>query len=144
MCDGLVKQLGNYILNSLTDSLLSPEYFCEELSPACGDSEFEFYSAIPEVDRIIFKKIPSIESNDALNLVYKKIADNVKATKKPRKIVKAVHFTDAHVDTMYKIGSDNTCPDFLCCHHENGYPNDPTRRARQWGDFKCDIPSLTF
>ena len=60
MCDGLVKQVGNYILNTLSESLLSPEYFCEELSPACADSEFEFYSAIPDIDRIIFKKIPSI------------------------------------------------------------------------------------
>jgi hypothetical protein len=129
MCDGIVKQIGNYILNCVTDSLLLPEYFCEELAPACGDSEFEFFSATPYVDRILFTKIPSAQSNDALNLIYKKISDEVKATKKPRKTIRAVHFTDAHVDNAYKTGSDNSCGDFLCCHLENGYPNQANRRA---------------
>ena len=76
--------------------------------------------------------------------MYKNISDTIKSTGKPRKIIKAVHFTDAHVDTLYKLNSDNSCPDFLCCRNENGFPSDPKRKAMQWGDLKCDIPSLTF
>ena len=144
MCDGLVKQVGNYILNALAESLLQPQYFCEELSPACINSEFEFYSAPPEVDRIIFRKPPSIENNDFLNKLYAQIKDAAAKSGKPRKTIKAVHFSDPHVDPTFKVGADNACSDLLCCHYENGQPESTARQAKQWGDLNCDLPSLTF
>jgi hypothetical protein len=128
MCDGLVKQVGNYIVNQLTDSLLSPEYFCEELSPACVDSEFEFYSAYPDVDRIIFNKPPELENDYSLNKLYGDIKKM--AATSPRKTIKAVHFSDPHVDNKYKIGYDNLCTDLLCCRYENGQPGDVNRQAK--------------
>jgi len=91
------------------------------------DSEFEFYSPTPDVDRIIFRKPPSIENNDFLNKLYGQIKDAAAKSGKPRKTIKAVHFSDPHVDAKYKIGADNACSDLLCCHYENGQPESIAR-----------------
>lgn len=79
------------------------------------------------MDRIIFRKPPSIEKNDFLNNLYRQIKDAANKAGKPRKTIKAVHFSDPHVDAKYKIGADNACSDLLCCHYENGQPVSPAR-----------------
>ena len=79
------------------------------------------------MDRIIFRKPPSIENNDFLNKLYGQIRDAAAKSGKPRKTIKAVHFSDPHVDAKYKIGADNACSDLLCCHYENGQPESIAR-----------------
>jgi len=41
--------------------------------------------------------------NNALNLIY----SNIRGATTPRKTIKAVHFSDPHVDTAYRIGADS-------------------------------------
>jgi sphingomyelin phosphodiesterase len=58
--------------------------------------------------------------------------------------VKAVHFSDAHVDSLYRVGADSQCSTYLCCRDENGYPTEPSRQASKWGSYQCDLPQATF
>lgn len=53
VCSGIVKSVGRYFIQSVTSSVLSPQFFCEEIAPACNDSGFEFYAALPDVERIL-------------------------------------------------------------------------------------------
>jgi hypothetical protein len=82
----------------------------------------------------------SSKMNNALNLIY----SNIRGATTPRKTIKAVHFSDPHVDTVYRIGADSKCNTYLCCRDENGYPTEPERKAKEWGSYLCDLPVQTF
>lgn len=52
-----------------------------------------------------------------------------------------LHLADLHLDSMYREGADNSCPEVLCCRAENGIPTNISRRAGRWGDYtRCDSP----
>ena len=39
-CEKIYNLYGKKIIKSISESVLSPEYFCEELAPACNESGF--------------------------------------------------------------------------------------------------------
>ena len=47
----------------------------------------------------------------------------------PRPKIRAVHISDAHIDTDYKVGSFKECDRTICCREENGFPDDPSQQA---------------
>ena len=73
--------------------------------------------------RILEQKPYKVHDNKFLNNIYKNIQSNKGAT--PRQKVRAVHFTDAHVDKLYTIGTKKECPGpQSCCRVEFGFPED--------------------
>ena len=79
-------------------------------------------------------------NNDYLNNLYKDLATKDKST---RKTIKAVHYSDVHVDFEYTPGMNANCNTPLCCRPENGYPADPKDAAGEWGSYLCDPPRKT-
>ena len=101
VCPGIVAQNDNTLVDALTSSILSPEYFCEEIAPACPTSSYDSYSPYPDVDTILSTKPTSLKDNNFVNNIYTNSIQGV------RKSVKAVHFSDAHVDPLYMVGADS-------------------------------------
>jgi len=52
--------------------------------------------------------------------------------------------TDLHIDYKYVPGSDKLCNDYICCREEDGFPSEPSRKASEWGEYKCDLPPKTL
>ncbi|KAF9115122.1 hypothetical protein BGX27_008827 [Mortierella sp. AM989] len=56
--------------------------------------------------------------------------------------VEVLHFSDWHVDPLYKAGTEAMCSHNICC-RDYGPWNDPgpiKKRASKWGDGRCDTP----
>ncbi|KAF9905257.1 hypothetical protein BX616_001057 [Lobosporangium transversale] len=56
--------------------------------------------------------------------------------------IQVLHFSDWHLDPLYKVGSEAKCSHNICC-RDYGSWNDPgpiKKRASKWGDGKCDTP----
>ena len=76
-----------------------------------------------------------------MNDIYKKI----KADKTPRKTINSLHFTDIHIDPLYREGAPAECRSLFCCRNFKGEAYvEGTRKAGRWGDFNCDMPLDTF
>ena len=59
--------------------------------------------------------------------------------------MRAVHFSDVHIDNEYKVGTLANCGDIVCCHKGSGWPSkDGDIPAGEWGMENCDIPPKTF
>jgi hypothetical protein len=135
VCRGLLRRLGGRVVDALSNSILSPDYFCEELAPTCVESGFVQEGHTPYIERVLSDKPNTLKSNDYLNKLYKDIKG-----KTDRARVRAVHFSDPHVDYQYAEGSDNKCTGYLCCRVENGFPSEDERKAERWGGYRCDLP----
>jgi len=86
-------------------------------------------SPMDDVERIHAGKPYNVLDDAFVNKIYKEIkAKN--ATTRP--IVKAIHFSDVHVDRNYKIGANIECPGAYtsCCRNEHGFPSDPSKKAQ--------------
>jgi hypothetical protein len=145
-CEKLYNQYGKGVIDAITASILDPEYFCEEMAPACNDSGFTLFSPSEGAMKILETKPYSIRKNDHLNNLYKDIRKNLTLKDAvPRKTVKAVHFSDSHVDKLYTIGTSLECAGpQSCCRSEYGFPADNSKKAMQWGHYTCDTPLPTF
>lgn len=102
VCPGIVSALSPKIVDAITSSILSPDYFCEEIAPTCEYTSFTNLSPYRYVERVIESKPENIKANNYLNKLYQHIKPL-----KNRPTVKAVHFSDAHVDPLYKVGADS-------------------------------------
>ena len=138
VCWGGSNIIGGELLNVIAKSFFDPLYFCEDIIPVCRNDEFKFYHAESYANRILSTKPEILKQNNYLEGLYES------ATGKNRKILKVVHFTDPHIDSLYKEGSDALCPQYLCCREMNGMSEDPLRRAGKWGSYHCDMPALTL
>ncbi len=56
ICPGLVSSFRHIFVDSIISSLLSPDYFCEEIAPACNDSGFDLKDTMEDVERMIQSK----------------------------------------------------------------------------------------
>lgn len=56
ICPGIIKTVGNVLVNAVTSSILSPDYFCEEIAPTCVASGFTNHPAGPYIDSILKAK----------------------------------------------------------------------------------------
>jgi len=67
---------------------------------------------------------PAIAANDDfVDKLYETIRND--PNKEARPTLKFVHFTDIHMDMLYRAGASKKCPDVICCREEDGYPTDP-------------------
>ena len=67
-----------------------------------------------------------------------------KAKGSPRDgLIKAVVFSDLHIDFEYVPGNSAFCGNVLCCRIDSGPPMFEGDAAGRWGDFECDIPKET-
>jgi hypothetical protein len=130
-CERLFDIYGKGVIDAVTSSHLSPEYFCEELAPACVDSGFLSVSPTDGALKLVENKPFNLHNNDYLTKLYKAIRENLKDPKKPRRnTVTAVHFSDAHIDKGYTIGTFNTCEGpQSCCRIEFGLAKEPEKKA---------------
>jgi len=56
--------------------------------------------------------------------------------------IQVLHFSDWHLDPLYKPGSEALCSHNICC-RDYGRWNDPgplKKPASKWGDGRCDTP----
>lgn len=58
--------------------------------------------------------------------------------------IKVVMFSDLHVDYNYTAGRSNFCGEALCCRMDSVMPRNLSETAQKWGDYKCDLPPITF
>ena len=52
--------------------------------------------------------------------------------------------SDLHVDFDYTEGMSNDCGMPLCCRSDSGLPKTESQRAQKWGDYNCDLNTLTL
>ncbi len=128
--------MGDIVIESLTDGVLNPDYFCSSVLGYCASNEYNVTYAEDWVDELLETKPAFLANNDYVNKIYDKIA----AAPQPRKILRAVQISDPHVDYEYAIGADSQCGTFLCCRASNGFPTDPARQAGPFGAYLCDLP----
>lgn len=126
------------IVDSISNAYLSPDYMCIEILPFCLHSDYKVLLAEDFAERVLADKPEFIEDNNFVNSLYAQIKN------KSRKTIKAVQFTDLHVDFDYAVGSDSQCNGLLCCRDYNGYPTEPERQAGEYGSYKCDLPEKSF
>lgn len=60
--------------------------------------------------------------------------------------MRSIQLADLHIDFYYKEGAANECNFPICC-RDNGpelLEVEGASKAGKWGDYKCDIPTLTL
>ena len=132
VCPGAVKEMGDIIVPVLAKFLLSPDYICSRVLGYC-DPVYKELSQDDFVQRVLADKPEHLKSNDFVDNLY----SSLKGVS-GRKTFKAAHFSDVHVDLLYKPGTNKNCNMPLCCREENGYPADPADAAAPWGEYNCD------
>ena len=75
VCHGAVKTMGDIIVPVLSESILSPDYFCGEFLGYCTPSNHVFYSE-DWVDQLLATKPAEIQDNNYLNKIYEQIASS--------------------------------------------------------------------
>jgi hypothetical protein len=76
------------------------------------------------VDKMLSGKPLSIQNDDFVDNLYKEIAAD--PNKDSRPTMKFVHFTDIHMDLLYRAGASRTCGEVICCRESDGFPTDPS------------------
>jgi hypothetical protein len=69
---------------------------------------------------ILADKPAIIANDDFIDNLYKEIAAD--PNKEQRPTMKFVHFTDIHMDLLYRAGASKVCGDVICCRASDGYP----------------------
>ncbi len=116
--------MGDIIAPVLANFLLSPDYICSRVLNKC-DPVFRELNQTDFVTRVLSDKPDHLKSNDFVDSLYKQL----KQSNGPRKTFKAAHFSDVHVDLLYKEGTNKNCNMPLCCREENGFPSNPEDQA---------------
>lgn len=117
VCEGLVGEFRPVVVGVLRRSTVDSTALCSELlKESCGASRISNWSvAVPDG----------------------KPAYRPPQLPKPgRKVARAVHLADPHIDQFYSPGSKVDCGEPLCCRSWNGKGD-----AGKWGDVKCDPPA---
>jgi len=125
--------MADVIIPTLTNFILGPDYLCSRVLGMC-DPVFKDLNQSDYISRVMSDKPEHLKTNDFVDKLYESIA----ASTQPRKTFLAAHFSDVHVDLLYKEGTNANCNMPLCCRAENGIPADPKDAARKWGEYQCD------
>jgi len=89
------------------------------------------------VDKILRHKPEFLQGDNFLNYIYEEIANDTNE----RETLSFVQFTDLHLDLDYTTGASTTCDTVMCCRPENGFPEDPSIQAGEFGSVAfCDVP----
>jgi len=95
-----------------------------------------------EIYHLVIDKPAIASTNDYVNKLYAENKD--KFDTEGRRPLKVVGISDLHIDYGYTAGASNDCGRPLCCRGDSGKPTDPSQAAGKWGDFKCDLNSITL
>lgn len=93
-----------------------------------------------DVKNILNSKPDEALDNDYVQNLYR--AYNAKGSPKDG-LIKAVLFSDLHIDFEYTPGNSNNCGNILCCRTDSGRARRPEDAAGRWGDYECDLPEET-
>ncbi len=66
--------MGDIIVEVLTQSVFSPDYFCGEFLGYCTNDNYYVFYAEDWVDQLLKTKPESLLANDYVNKIYDKIA----------------------------------------------------------------------
>lgn len=129
VCSGAVSEMTPIIVKSLVAHYLSADFICPLLS-ICPQK----YQAI-----------------DLQALVQQIVASKPqKARDQPtlRKTLKVLHFSDVHIDLLYKAGAIASCNKPVCC-REDSVQNPRASEvlySGKWGNLNtdCDLPVETL
>jgi hypothetical protein len=106
----------------------------------CDTDKFVKRDVDKDVFRILQSKSKEAQSNDFVNKLY---ADHKQNFGK-KKLIKVALMSDIHIDYDYTPGADNDCGMPLCCRSDSGLAPTKERAAGKWGDYRCDMNSLTL
>ncbi|KAG6025510.1 hypothetical protein E4U41_001501 [Claviceps citrina] len=122
-CDGAVEReapiIGS-ILQTMEIGTPSSKHFCASFLGLCD---------VPKVDEWKLE-LPSME-----------ICSREQKTVSGKKPLQIIHFSDIHIDPLYKEGTSIECGKPICCRdNEKGTLPDPAHRAGPFGNHNCDTP----
>ncbi|KAF9401486.1 hypothetical protein BGX21_001571 [Mortierella sp. AD011] len=123
-CAGLMERLGPQLAEIFSDMNLngSDGYY------ACA---YSFPGSCP---------VP-VHQPEAINFPKPKPV-NAQQPAPSGETIKVLHFSDWHLDPLYKPGTEAKCSHNICC-RDYGSWNDPgpiKKPASKWGDGRCDTP----
>lgn len=70
VCNGAVHEMGDIIVDALTQSVFSPDYFCGEFLGYCTDIHYYSFYSEDWVKQLLETKPDLIKDNNYLNKIY--------------------------------------------------------------------------
>ena len=139
-CAGFLNNFADLVVNNLLALNLHNDYTCTVALDLCPswNSNYTLVDENQYVNNMLASKPLSIQNDDFIDNLYKEIAAD--PNKEARPTMKFVHFTDIHMDLLYRAGASRVCGDIICCREANGYPTNASLQAGPLGTFGCDIP----
>lgn len=142
-CNGILnQQFAESILPILVDDLMSERVFCTYQMEVCDMDKYAKIDVKETLFDLLVQKPPKAFSNDFINNLYKE--HKMEFDTPGRESLKIVSISDLHIDYEYTVGATNDCGRPLCCRTDSGKPVKPEDAAQKWGDFKCDLNSITL
>lgn len=139
-CEMFVKNNEPLIMEALLGYNLKDDFFCEKILPICDTNYYTEDKPQDYIKKILADKPKELEKDDFVNNLYEKINKDTNE----RKTFKMLHIADAHLDFQYQVGDDIDCDWVICCRDETGKTVDPTKEAKPWGSYTCDLPKKTL
>lgn len=127
VCTEAISEFKVEVLTVVDEVFLSPSEICGSLlGPSCAHKRdpSEFWNVTIPDKKPPVKPIPPPKPGSPVSRV--------------------LQFSDIHLDFLYQEGSNPYCGEPLCC-RSNDKPPDPGKpKAGKYGDYQCDIPTITF
>jgi hypothetical protein len=126
------------IVSNLLKLNLQSDYMCTNVLGQCASTDSHYQTLDPEdyVTKMLADKPAFLANDDFIDNLYKEIANDPKQ----RPTMKFVHFTDIHMDLLYRVGASKVCDDVNCCRASDGFPTNVSLQAGPLGTYGCDIP----
>lgn len=105
-------------------------------STFCDTTQLK-YNINMELDRILSNN--SNPSNHILNLTSSYIQTSTFQVKS-KSTINLMQVSDIHLDINYALNSSIYCDYPICCHSENGFPENSHAQAQFYGSKNCDSP----
>jgi hypothetical protein len=87
------------------------------------DSTYVELNETSYADLMLADKPVMLDGDDFVDKLYQGIAADPNRASRPT--LKFVHFTDIHMDMLYRVGASKVCSDVICCREVDGFPTDP-------------------
>lgn len=154
ICDAFISQLGykaaacpgviedqwtESILPFVIDGLLDDMNLCTYILNVCNTDKWTEIDLDQWISDLHATKPEATLANDFVNKQYKSITPKDK-----KDLIKIALVSDFHMDWDYTPGMNNDCHMPVCCRSDSGLPETPDKAAGKWGDYQCDIPSITL
>ncbi|KAF9166053.1 hypothetical protein DFQ26_008807 [Actinomortierella ambigua] len=127
-CDGLLARLGPQLVEIFSDLKVNSTdgyYFCSYTFPgSCPTPQHQ-------------------SSSTTLSTLFPKPKPQNAVQPPPSgKRFKVLHFSDWHLDPLYRPGTEAKCKHNICCRDYGkwGEPGPIQKKASKWGEPKCDTP----